>query len=325
MHKKRNRRKGQGPVESQPNMSSSHSSVVAGGGRTETVGGHLDHKEHGMQSVRSKSHACNCDHHGHDPRVLKAKMTKSPVLPNGCKETQCSDIHHKHSGSAGNSEHHSTNVEINCETLQTVDNGESQAASERRYANKSTSMQQSRSDHPNGISAGNATNEPISELTKLVKNIDIQNDLASRGATNDLSGALISADDDVDDEMLAEFGASGAASSSAEYSALDHQHDEELPASLSDFVLGYRNDSFPIASVPPNDDDIDVIKVEESEHNITLVPYESELQMSDIMRLITKDLSEPYSIYTYRYFIHNWPQLCFLVSATIIQFIIERT
>ena len=42
--------------------------------------------------------------------------------------------------------------------------------------------------------------------------------------------------------------------------------------------------------------------------------YESELQMSDIMRLIQKDLSEPYSIYTYRYFIYNWPQLCFLVS-----------
>jgi len=34
--------------------------------------------------------------------------------------------------------------------------------------------------------------------------------------------------------------------------------------------------------------------------------------MPDIMRLIQKDLSEPYSIYTYRYFIHNWPKLCFL-------------
>lgn len=40
--------------------------------------------------------------------------------------------------------------------------------------------------------------------------------------------------------------------------------------------------------------------------------YESELQMPDIIRLIQKDLSEPYSIYTYRYFIHNWPKLCFL-------------
>lgn len=47
---------------------------------------------------------------------------------------------------------------------------------------------------------------------------------------------------------------------------------------------------------------------------IHYIVYESELQMPDIMRLITKDLSEPYSIYTYRYFIHNWPKLCFLVS-----------
>lgn len=48
--------------------------------------------------------------------------------------------------------------------------------------------------------------------------------------------------------------------------------------------------------------------------NLTYVGYESELQMEAIMALITKDLSEPYSIYTYRYFIHNWPKLCFLVS-----------
>lgn len=46
---------------------------------------------------------------------------------------------------------------------------------------------------------------------------------------------------------------------------------------------------------------------------IEYVMYESEQQMPEIMSLITKDLSEPYSIYTYRYFIHNWPKLCFLV------------
>jgi peptide alpha-N-acetyltransferase len=45
---------------------------------------------------------------------------------------------------------------------------------------------------------------------------------------------------------------------------------------------------------------------------IEYVIYKSEQQMDDIMQLITKDLSEPYSIYTYRYFIHNWPRLCFL-------------
>ncbi|XP_025105371.1 N-alpha-acetyltransferase 30-like [Pomacea canaliculata] len=50
----------------------------------------------------------------------------------------------------------------------------------------------------------------------------------------------------------------------------------------------------------------------EENSGIRYVVYESEEQMPDIIRLITKDLSEPYSIYTYRYFIHNWPKLCFL-------------
>ena len=47
---------------------------------------------------------------------------------------------------------------------------------------------------------------------------------------------------------------------------------------------------------------------------VTYQIYQNELNMPDIMRLIQKDLSEPYSIYTYRYFIHNWPNLCFMVS-----------
>jgi len=50
----------------------------------------------------------------------------------------------------------------------------------------------------------------------------------------------------------------------------------------------------------------------EDSNGIRYVVYESESQMEAIMQLITKDLSEPYSIYTYRYFIHNWPRLCFL-------------
>ncbi|KFM77748.1 N-alpha-acetyltransferase 30, partial [Stegodyphus mimosarum] len=52
----------------------------------------------------------------------------------------------------------------------------------------------------------------------------------------------------------------------------------------------------------------------ENDVSITYLGYESESQMPDIMRLIQKDLSEPYSIYTYRYFIHNWPKLCFLAQ-----------
>uniref|UniRef100_A0A1A9WCM9 N-terminal methionine N(alpha)-acetyltransferase NatC n=1 Tax=Glossina brevipalpis TaxID=37001 RepID=A0A1A9WCM9_9MUSC len=48
--------------------------------------------------------------------------------------------------------------------------------------------------------------------------------------------------------------------------------------------------------------------------HISYKEYESELQMHDIMRLIQAELSEPYSIYTYRYFIYNWPKLCFLAA-----------
>lgn len=58
-----------------------------------------------------------------------------------------------------------------------------------------------------------------------------------------------------------------------------------------------------------------LLKREQSpQDDIDIISYESELQMPEIMRLIQKDLSEPYSIYTYRYFIHNWPKLCFLAK-----------
>lgn len=52
--------------------------------------------------------------------------------------------------------------------------------------------------------------------------------------------------------------------------------------------------------------------MEVSDSNIKYVNYTSEAQMPDIMQLIGKDLSEPYSVYTYRYFINNWGKLCFL-------------
>lgn len=48
------------------------------------------------------------------------------------------------------------------------------------------------------------------------------------------------------------------------------------------------------------------------DNNIRYVNYQSEAQMPDIMQLVQKDLSEPYSVYTYRYFINNWGKLCFL-------------
>jgi len=40
--------------------------------------------------------------------------------------------------------------------------------------------------------------------------------------------------------------------------------------------------------------------------------YQNEDQLKLIQPLIDKDLSEPYSIFTYRYFIKQWPDLCYL-------------
>ncbi|KAI9479943.1 N-alpha-acetyltransferase 30 [Coemansia sp. RSA 1290] len=40
--------------------------------------------------------------------------------------------------------------------------------------------------------------------------------------------------------------------------------------------------------------------------------YEKESDLEPAMALIDQDLSEPYSIYTYRYFVQQWPSLCIL-------------
>lgn len=43
---------------------------------------------------------------------------------------------------------------------------------------------------------------------------------------------------------------------------------------------------------------------------IEFVQYRDESMIPDIQRLVAADLSEPYSIFTYRYFLHNWPDHC---------------
>lgn len=40
--------------------------------------------------------------------------------------------------------------------------------------------------------------------------------------------------------------------------------------------------------------------------------YVGESDLPHIMALVQSELSEPYVIYTYRYFLHQWPQLSFL-------------
>lgn len=45
----------------------------------------------------------------------------------------------------------------------------------------------------------------------------------------------------------------------------------------------------------------------------TIEKYRGEEDLADIIALINIELSEPYSIYTYRYFLTQWPHLCFMV------------
>jgi peptide alpha-N-acetyltransferase len=47
---------------------------------------------------------------------------------------------------------------------------------------------------------------------------------------------------------------------------------------------------------------------------IEYAPFKDETELPRIMQLVGRDLSEPYSIFTYRYFIQGWPSLCQLVS-----------
>src|ERR1700722_465196 len=74
-----------------------------------------------------------------------------------------------------------------------------------------------------------------------------------------------------------------------------------------------------MASVTPTLDDIESYKkiTGELPGPTDLVVYRQEDEdkfLEPIRELITKDLSEPYSIYVYRYFLFQWPELCWMVS-----------
>ncbi len=49
---------------------------------------------------------------------------------------------------------------------------------------------------------------------------------------------------------------------------------------------------------------------------LNYIQYQHSLEaqyLPAIRALISKDLSEPYSIYVYRYFLYQWGNLCFMV------------
>jgi peptide alpha-N-acetyltransferase len=44
--------------------------------------------------------------------------------------------------------------------------------------------------------------------------------------------------------------------------------------------------------------------------DLEFASYENEEMLTEVQRLVSADLSEPYSVYLYRYFILTWPNLC---------------
>ena len=53
--------------------------------------------------------------------------------------------------------------------------------------------------------------------------------------------------------------------------------------------------------------------VEDKSNEITYVTFTDDSQIPVIKKLMEVYLSEPYPIYTYRYFITIWPKLCIMV------------
>lgn len=50
----------------------------------------------------------------------------------------------------------------------------------------------------------------------------------------------------------------------------------------------------------------------EEDDGLRFVPYRDENDCTAIKAMIDQDLSEPYSVFTYRYFLNQWPELCVL-------------
>lgn len=48
----------------------------------------------------------------------------------------------------------------------------------------------------------------------------------------------------------------------------------------------------------------------EQASSVVLRPYTNEADLPVVTKLIETELSEPYNIYTYRYFLHQWYVVC---------------
>jgi hypothetical protein len=88
---------------------------------------------------------------------------------------------------------------------------------------------------------------------------------------------------------------------------------DATPASVSGLVPGERT-TLPtpsaVSRVESNEDKFYI----KTHKGISYEYYRGEEQLPEMASLIEQDLSEPYSVYTYRYFLCQWPHLCFLAK-----------
>jgi len=69
-------------------------------------------------------------------------------------------------------------------------------------------------------------------------------------------------------------------------------------------------------------------KLAELPAELRYIQYEHALEkqyLPSIRAIISKDLSEPYSIYVYRYFLYQWGDLCFMVLIFLPIYLIAKT
>jgi len=67
---------------------------------------------------------------------------------------------------------------------------------------------------------------------------------------------------------------------------------------------------------------MEATRVAELPGELKYIQYDHSLEseyLPAIRALISKDLSEPYSIYVYRYFLYQWGHLCYMVSPYVIR------
>lgn len=69
-----------------------------------------------------------------------------------------------------------------------------------------------------------------------------------------------------------------------------------------------------VSTITTNEEPID-FTLPLAKHNIRVESYRGEQQLDAIRKLIDADLSEPYSVYTFRFFINDWPFLTFCVCV----------